>query len=555
MISVFIDYKLEKYVREIKYSLDFVFQTLGYSHRYIKSPEHLKERDILLIYGFAEPSNSELAVIARHYITLFIPADPNLYEAKAWTPDRLRRNIREVKLLSMTPVISERKFELPAEYYSDSEIHAGKINFDVAGNAFFHLAHLEPQMDSHRDERGLYPDESSAFHPWQEIPYIDNLLWLLDSMIKELTRAKGQYICQKSYWPEGQQLALSLTHTVDTLQKWDFNRIVLSTIDDFIMFCTFKWKSLARNINSKFKYLFTNFEMYWNFDEFRKVESDYHVHSVWFFAAEACAEIDYSLDDSDLQSEIQQILREGHEIALLATEDKLNRDDFVTRKQIMLHQIGREQIGMRQLNYKQEERLKDLQLKLDPAYDSSSSFLESPGFKNGFSLPYYQWISAIQANFPELPVTYRDVFLKINRYRYLQLEDAKRQIKKIFQSTLRTRGILGVDFNVASYTDVPNCEKIYRYLLALIKSAKVWSSTPLEIASWWYKRNRITIEEGEYEISVYFPDELETFTLQIFNSPKVVEVTGAEASIEGHNLKFCNIKPKTVAIISLFKPE
>ncbi|MDZ4121645.1 MAG: hypothetical protein U1C33_04450, partial [Candidatus Cloacimonadaceae bacterium] len=426
-----------------------------------------------------------------------------------------------------------------------------KINFDLVGNIFMHLAHLEPQFDIQRDAEGYYPDSASAFYSSREIPYVDNLLWLLDSMIKEHSLSKKQYLVQKAYYPEAQQVSVLLTHTVDELRKWDWHRILLSTVDDIVMLITFKWPQLFRNIASKFRYLFTNIEMYWNFEEFNSLEREFGFKSTYFFAAEQCPDIDYSLDDPDLQTEIVNILREGNEIGLLATDDKLNRDDFVTRKQIMLHQIHKQEIGIRQNGYKMNETLKDLHQKLSPRYDCSSAFIDAPGFKEGISLPYYPWISSLKANYLQLPTLFRDKYLKVNKFRYIQLEDAKHQIKKLFHSSMKTRGVFAIDFSVASYAEIPYCKKLYEYILALIESSNVFLTTPLELCAWWEKRSKITIEEGEYEISVLFKDDVEHFVLHLFGDRKIAEISGMAAKIEGNMIKFANVKADSIAIIRL----
>jgi hypothetical protein len=553
MVSIFIDYKLARFQREIKYAFSFVFQTLGYSHCFISDTGKLKDNDILLIYGYTDPSAEDLKGIARRYITIFVLCDPDLYDPKAFNPDKLRKNLREIKLLSPTPVISQKKIEFPAENFSDSEIHAGKINFDLIGNVFFHLASLEQQIDPQRDAEGFYDDTAGAFYPWRETPYVDNLLWLIDSMIKEHTRARGIYIVQKHYWPEAQQAAVTLSHSVDTLQKWSYSSLLLSVADDILMLATFNWRNLFHTLGGKLRYLFTNYELYWNFEEFRALERDSACRSTFYIAPEQNEYINYNLDDPDLQEEIQTTLREGHGIGLLATPDKLNRDDFVTRKQIMLHQLHKEQLGIRQLNYSVNDTIRDLHFKLAPLYSQSTSLLEAPGFAMGCSVPCQPWINGLKASYWELPTIYRDPYLKVNKYKVLQLDDAKHQIKKFLQSTIRTRGIFGVDFSLASYTDIYYCNKLYTYLLALVRSSHNWIATAEEVALWWEKRSRVTIDEAEYEISVYFPDDLEHFTLQIFNEAKVKEIDGATAKIDNNLIRFSAIKAGSIAVIRLGK--
>ena len=142
MISIFIDYKLERFEKEIKHAMSFIFDSLGYSHTFITDLTKLRNNDILFIYAFAEPSVEDLRALARFYITMFIPADAELYDAKTYSTGKLKRNLKEVKLLSPTPVISPRTFKYPAENYSELEINAGKFNFDIVANVFFHLSSM-----------------------------------------------------------------------------------------------------------------------------------------------------------------------------------------------------------------------------------------------------------------------------------------------------------------------------------------------------------------------------------------------------------------------------
>lgn len=553
MVSIFIDYKLTRFQQEIKYAFSFIFQSLGYSFSFISDTGKLKSNDILLIYGYTDPTPEELKSIAQHYITIFIQSEPDLFDPKAFTREKLRSSLREIKLLSLTPVLSVRKFDYPAENYSDSAIHAGKINFDLVGNVFFHLASLEQQIEQTANQDAHFPDSSSIFYNHRETPYVDNLLWLIDSMIKEHTRAKGVYIAQKHYWPEAQQSAATLSHSVDNLKKWDYSSLFLSVAADLVMFVTLNWRLLLHTLVGKFKYLFTNYELYWNFDEFRGLERDSQCHSTYFIAAEQNDYINYNLDDPDLQEEIHQILRDGNDIGLLITPDKINRDDFVTRKQIMLHQLRKEQIGIRQLNYRNTETLRDLHNKLSPSYSQSTAWSGAPGYVGGLSIPWQPWIMGLKAGFWELPTVFHDGYLKVNPYKILQLDDAKRQVKKFFQNTIRTRGVYGLDFSLASYTDIYYCKKLYTYLLALLRSNKTWIATAEQITDWWEKRSLVTIDESEFEISVYFPDEMEHFSLQVFNEVKIREIEGVPGKIDGNLIQFSNVKAGSIAVIRLNK--
>ncbi len=553
MISVLIDYKLDRYAREIRYTFDYVFETLGLSHRFISDPSHLRQHDILLLYGLLEPTLEELKTLTQRYIIIFIPSDPKLFEPAGYTPDQLRRILRDVKLFTPTPVIAERKFDYPAENYTELDIHACKVNFDLAGNVFYHLANREELCDNAHDHYDCLPDSGSAFYNWKDSPYIDNFLWLLDNLIKDQSKAQGQYIVQKHYWPRAEEMAVGLTHSVDDLQKWDFNSIIYSILDDLALLFTLRWQQLFRNIWSKLKYIFTNYEMYWNFQEFLVPEREQHIRSTWFIAAEHTADIDYSLDDADLQDEIKSILKQGNEIGLLHTNDKLIREEYITRKQIMLSQIRKDQLGIRQFGYILNEKTRDMHQKIYPAYDSSLAFRETAGFKSGMIFPFQPWITSLKSNHTELPVCFKDRFLKLNRYSLLGLDDAKQMLKKAFQAVRRRRGLFVADFTVANFTDIPYCSKLYTYLLALIKAEKAFSATLTEISDWWEKRSRVTIEESEFDFSLSFPDAMESFAIQYFGPHSILQIEGLEARLDGKNIYFSNVRPDSVAIVRLGK--
>ncbi len=551
MISVLVDYKLDKYNREIKYTFDFIFETLGLSHRFISNPSLLRERDILLLYGLIEPTIDELKTLTEQYITIFIQSDPRLYEINGYTPDQLRRALRNVKLFTQTPVISERKFEYPAENYTELDIHGCKINFDLPGNIFYQLANMEEQCDNARDHQNCLPETASAFYQYKDVPFVDNYLWLLDNLIKEQAKAKNQYIVQKHYWPRAEDMAVALSHSVDDLQKWDMNSIIFSVLDDIALFVTLRWQRLFRNFWSKLKYIFTNYEMYWNFQEFNFLEKEHNLHSTWFVATDRTPDIDYSLDDADLQDEIRFILKQGNEIGLMNTDDKENREDHIIRKQIMLRQIHKEQLGIRQHEFVLSEKVRDIHERLFPQYDSSLSFKESSGFKQGMTFPFTPWISSLKSNHIEIPVCFKDQVLKLNRYSFIGFDDAKQMLKKIFQAVGRRKGLFSIDFTVANYTDIPYCNKLYSYILDLVEAEKAWNATMSDIADWWEKRNKVTVDESEFDFSIKFPFEMENIAFQYFGQLEIIQIEGMDARIEGKTIYFSNIEANSAASVRL----
>jgi hypothetical protein len=548
MISIFIDHKLERFSKEIRYSFDFIFQVLGFAHRFVQDPEALKPQDLVILYSFSEPDEEQIKALAKHYITIYITCDIKLYEPGALNAETLRRYMKEKKLLYPTQIICSRAFHNVAENYIDQEISGGKINFDLVGNVFFHLSGTERNYYSKASGNERYNEESSAFYTHRNTPTIDSLLWLLESMIKEHALHKKQILAQKCYWPEAQTAAVLLSHTVNDLQKWNLPSLILSIADDFSMLFTLKFRQLFHALWGKIQYLFTNYELYWNFDEFQELEQENGCHSTFFLATDECEEIDYGLEDPDLQEEIQKILSRGNDIGLLLPNDKINRDEMLSRKQVMLHQLARDQIGAQQLAYTLNDEILALHDKIGLLFSQSAAFKDYPGFYFGTSFPFQPWFGS-KANYLMLPTTYQDQYLRVNKHKILALEDAKAQIKSYFQQIQRTHGIFALDFSLASYSDVHYCHKLYAYLLALVKSVPTWVCTAKDLSHWWHKRGKVTIEEGEYEIAVYFDDDIDHFCLQIHAHSKIREIDGHKGKIDGNLVRFANVKAKSFAII------
>ena len=551
MISIFIDYKLERFEKEIKHAMSFIFDSLGYSHTFITDLTKLRNNDILFIYAFAEPSVEDLRALARFYITMFIPADAELYDAKTYSTGKLKRNLKEVKLLSPTPVISPRTFKYPAENYSELEINAGKFNFDIVANVFFHLSSMEEQIDQQRNDAGCYPETASAFYKYRELPFVDNMLWLMDSMIREHSKAGGTYIVQKMNWPTGQESAAILCHSVDDLQKWDLQSLILSIADDLLMIVSFSWMQFWHQLAGKFKYMFTNYELNWNFDEFARMEQDAGFRSTFFVASQGCAEIDYNLDDTDLLEEIRDLVKNGNEVGLLVTHDKKNRDELSTRKQILQHQTKLDDLGLKTIDSQIDPDFFVLQSNLAPAYTMNTALQDNPGFKHGISVPYRPWLKSGKASALEIPTVMRDRFMKLKRHKLMSLDDAKHLARRYLEKVSRSHGVFAMDFRIASYTDIYYAPKLYPYILALLKAGKSWVCKASELSSWWEKRSRVLIDESDYEFSVSFRDDVESLCLQINGDVKVVEIDGASASVDGNKIRFSGVKADTIAVIRL----
>ncbi|MFW5627674.1 MAG: hypothetical protein ACOCG6_00350 [Candidatus Cloacimonadaceae bacterium] len=548
MISIFIDHKLERFTKEIRYTFDFIFQTLGFEHRFVSDAEELSATDIVILYSLSEPDEEHIRSLARHYITFSIVFDAGLWEPNGLNSENLRRHLKEGKLLYPTQIISTRGFNLVAENYIDEEVSGGKINFDLVGNVFYHLAGFEFSYYGKSGEDERWQEESSAFYAHRDSPAIDSLIWLMRSLLNEHVQSKKQVLAQKCTWPKGEKSAVLLSHTVDSLQKWNLHSLVLSIADDLSMLFTLNFKQLFHIFWGKIQYLFTNYELYWNFEEYMALEEEQGLRSTFFLGADKCEDLDYGLEDADLQEEIQKLLARGNDIGLLLPNDKLNRNDMLSRKHVMQHQTGQEQVGIRQMDYTMNSEILALHDKICPLYSQSTAFRDVPGYYQNTSYPFYPWVGA-KASFLNLPTTYIDRYLRVNKHKVMGLDHAKSEIKAQLTRSQLNGGIMSLDFSLASYHDIHYLNKLYAYIMELIKNSEAYCCTARELSTWWEKRNRVTISEGEYEISIYFADDIDYFTLNILGGRKIREIDGTQGKIDGNMIRYAGVEAQSVSIL------
>lgn len=100
MISIYIDYKLQRFQSQIRYAFEYALSALGYNYLFVERLEQVSENDVLIMYGYTEPTGEELQAIARKYITIFIQSEPDLFDETAYTAAKLKSNLRKVNLLS-----------------------------------------------------------------------------------------------------------------------------------------------------------------------------------------------------------------------------------------------------------------------------------------------------------------------------------------------------------------------------------------------------------------------------------------------------------------------
>ncbi len=560
MISIFIDNKLDIYQREIRYTFDFIFKTLGYNHKYIRKSSEAGEQDIIFAYSLTQPTDEELLLLGEDRIIFYSPVEIDLYNPEKLTQENIANLLKEIAFEKKPiPVLAQGNLNSPIHFNIAEQHFISRFLFDVVGNIFFNLSHSGAQNSQKKDEFGRVRDDAYPFGSYSSFPYINMFLWLIDSTIHHAIDRHRGYLLRKSIWPKGEEAAASLTFTINRLQKWSFSRFVASFFEDFLLFLTLKWNIWGRSFSSKCRYLFTNIEQYWNFDAITEILDEHSLKSTYFFSVQKTGKIgaDYSLDDDeDLQEIVKANLEKGHDIGLLGSFDHYKSERMKEHKDFLRNTFDIRDLGIRQDKYRWDAQVTpEIHSKMNMLYDSSVTYNERNGFKNGIAYPYFPYAKKLAAKrhfqFVEMQPAFCDEHLRLSKHRSLSLDKSQMVVRNLINSVSGVNGHIVFDFNISNFCDISHNDKLLDYTIDLLTQNDIYIAPLQDIAKWWNRRDRIQIYENPNEIMIYVQDNMERFTVELLGKMKILSIDGAEYMLSGKKIRFVKVAPGTTITIKL----
>jgi len=551
MIAIYVDSKLKRFENKIKFSFDFIFNTLGYEFKYIHKLDQLQKNDILFYYGLIEPTVKEAYILAMGKILFYIPVLHELLHPKKLTPEKLKSKTKIIKLKRKVPIISDNETDIPIQYYLKEDLFYGVYKFDIVGNILFNLNSSIEVEGVKRDDHGWLSDDDIPFTEFHQEPYVNMLLWLIERCIKDALNKNGStFLVKKAYWPSAEVFAATFSFNVDKLQKWSFGRMISSTFSDIFIF--YKVKHVFKNFLSKMKYLLTNIEEYWNFDVIDQIENMHQINSTFFFGTESNSikDFDYSIQSDDVHKELMKNHTKGNEIALFASIDSGKKDILHKQKKIISKITDDELMGVRHINFSYDPRIThEFHKKNGFIYNSSVGFKQKDGFINGLGFPFYQYGSHsndLRSSFGwhslELPIVQYDEHLKLSNTSVIPFENAKEIVDHLIESVELANGFISFNYSISNFDEIIYNKELLNYIIEEIRPKNVLIATFKQIAQWWKKRESIEIFDSEDRFYLYFPAQTEKFTISVFGNYEIIQVNHAKAEIEGNEIHFCNIK-------------
>lgn len=559
MIAVYIDPAIEKYSRQVKFTIEYILEINGYFWKYLDADTELSKTDLILYYSPTLPANEHLDWLTSRYSVIYIPFVKEFYIPGFYSGDNLKNNIKFFKLEINIPLISAKRFtKSPLNVVERNENLFSFFEFDLIGNVFYQITDDDKAHLNEKDKDGNLIYEKLGFYEHFKIPYVSYYIEILNKLIKELVTEKkcdnnsNSWMLRRALWPSDQPLAAIISHNLDKLQKWNIGSLLFSFIEHTYLFFTLRWKYLFRSFISKYKYFFTNQEDYWNFYDISFFERKYKFRSTWFIGVNQKNEhiFDYNIDDKEVLKELEELYSHGAEIALLTPEKKLSTESIRKDIELLMSTLKLSKkgtpYGVRHQNLSEDsENLHKCHRDLNFKYDSSKRLPDLNAFINGFSLPYPIFNKTVQkddSNIWEFPVSFSDEVLKLTKYKDVPFDTAMNSIKEMIKTVKKNNGLLHFQFSNSLFHDIPYMHKLFEYTLDQLKHQGAYVTTCSNVYDWLNKREAINITEKDDSIIIKFNEDIEQISFEVVGKKIISRVDGGNCNYKKNAVQFINVK-------------
>ncbi|MCL2064724.1 MAG: hypothetical protein FWG98_10210 [Candidatus Cloacimonetes bacterium] len=548
MIAVYIDPTVDKYNRQIKFALEYMLDISGYVWKYLDPETELNPNDVIVYYSSSLPDPVYLEWMITNHSFVHIPFNKDLYVKGFFVGDQLKYNLKTFNIEDGLPYISsKRSHKSPVNFVDHSGCRYCTFDFDIIGNVFFHLSDDNRNHLKSKDKKTELSLSDLGFNEYFHLPYINHFIDFFSLILKDLIENKNLWSVKTCLWPGGQEFAAIISHDLDKMQKWGITSLSMSFFENFYLLFTFKITILFKNILSVLKYLFSNIEEYWNIYEISKLEKKYRFHSTWFIGINKDKKqlFDYDFDDKDILKELGDVIKNGSEVALLYKSKEISTDRIKKEYDMLMSKLKINKSGIRHVNsFAETEIIDKIQTDMGIKFDSSRRPQTKNGFYNGFALPYpvfsYDTVVA-NHNVIQLPISFTDQLLKLDKYKFVSYIEAMEQIKEVVSSVKKVQGLFHIQFSNSLYHDIPYMPKLFEYVLDLFKSQNAFVTTCSDMVEWYENRNQMIVIEDGNRVIIRFLIYIDQITFEIVGKKIISNVFGGNCSYKKNIVQFVNV--------------
>lgn len=522
------------HTKRARYAFEVLFDTLGFPYSFLDSDEHGdRAQSIFIAYGKAD----DLKNRSKERPGSILICDD-------WVEDIDQVNVGCLSTPDgkKLPVLGRRADEVTQEI-SASAHSPVVVEKDLIFSSFFFLSRWEEVESKVADKHGRFPTRESISHQhrFSRRAVVNQYLQLLFQMISQIARARKVPLFRKCFWPDGEKLAVCLTHDVDIIQKW----YLYSLVRSLELVKTGQLSSLGKTLWGVFKELVSRENPALSFGQMTSVEEGFSFKSSFYFMmgrpelqALLSSDITYDLAKPEILQKAKEVLGKGFEVGLHASRNTfLDSRTLQEEKTKLEHLIESPISGLRQhfLRARFPESWVD-QKECGFSYDTTLGFADETGYRASFAFPFYVYElqNDRKLDFMELPLVVMD--RTYSKYLSFSPGEIKKDVIGMFTELEDFGGLATILWHthMVDALGFPGYPRLYEEILDFVHQRGYFVAPGKEIAEWWRKRKNLEFrsqaaQDGRFVWECHVSDSLERLSLE------VVGVRAGEVSVNGCN--------------------
>jgi len=482
------------YIKKAQYTFEVLFDTLGFPYTFVDSNERNKIMGgILISYGGADDSKG----LSQDKIGRILISE-------SWTEDidQIQVGFLSTPEGEKLPVLS-KKGDKVSQRISAPTDDLVLIQMDLIFSSFFFLSRWEEMVSKTTDRHGRFITRESISHAYQfsQRAILNEYLKFLLEIISQIARAKKIPLLRKCFWPNGQKLAVCLTHDVDIIEKWYIYSLIrcleLIKTGQLSSFLTTFWSLIKGIMSAKNPAL--------AFEQITSAEDKFFFRSSFYFMMGKpklkdlfSSDITYDLSKPNTLEKAREVLKEGFEIGLHASYNTfLDPQSLLKEKEELERLIDSPILGLRQhfLRFKIPESWID-QNNCGFLYDTTLGFADRSGYRASFTFPFntYDLKNDQKMSLIELPLVIMD--RTYSKYLSFSPDEIMEDVINIFRDLEDSGGLATILWHTHMVDELgfSGYPQLYEKILDFMYRKGYFVASAKEIADWWRRRTNFELK-------------------------------------------------------------
>jgi hypothetical protein len=481
------------YSQKARYTFEVLFDTLGFAYTFVDSNQPNKTAGgIFIRYG----SSGDSKITETEKLT-------SILISQDWVEDieRIRVGFISTSRGRKLPVLGTDENVIPASI-PDSGDDPVILKKDLIFSAFFLLSRWEETVCKVSDKHGRFPTAETMAHKHQfsQRAVVNEYLNFLYQIISQIAHTQRILLVRKCFWPEGQKLAVCLTHDVDIIEKW----YLYSAVRCLELLKAGQLAALLGTFYNAFKGILSGKNPALALEKVTSVEDRFSFKSSFYFMTGKpnlktllSSDITYDLSKPKIRRQVEAILSEGFEVGLHASyRTSLDADLLLKEKEEVQCLIASPVQGLRQhfLRFRVPQSWIE-QENCGFQYDTSLGFADQSGYRASFAFPFcvYDVQNDRRLDLMELPLIAMD--RTYSKYLSFNPDQIKEDLIKMLEELEDFGGLVTILWHTHMVEELgfSGYPRLYEKILDFVHQKGYFVAPAKEIAEWWKKRKDLEL--------------------------------------------------------------